>query len=162
MGSFLIDTSSLRAFTSIERLDLLAEFQPVYITAAILREHGQAPKHAVDHLDKARKAGQVLILESAPRDAVDKLNEKLGLGVVDCEGILVAERDGLDGIFVADRMYREACRQRKIPTSGVGAVLLHRLRKKTLTKEQVTEVARAMEKGGYFSFPAHERSQLGI
>lgn len=159
---FLVDTSVLRVFSSIDRLDLLAYWSPFSITHTILREHGQAPPHAAAALSRAINAGQVQFASPVPEFQVKLLDGKLGLGYCDCEGILVAERDRLDGIFVADKNYREACRKRGIQTAAVGSVLLHLLRSKKLSKADATRIAASMEASGYYRFPDTERFSLGI
>ena len=160
--AFLVDTSVLRVFSSIERLDLLRSWSPFYVTRNILREHGQAPPQAQTAVTKAINANQILLADPAVEYRVKLLDENLGLGYVDCEGILVAERDGLAGIFVADRTYREACKKRRIQTTSVGPVLLYLVRAKELTKVQALHVATRIEASQYYQFPAEERARLGL
>lgn len=160
--SFLVDTSVLRVFSSIRRLDLLESWSPFHVTQNILREHGQAPPQAQTAVTQAINANQILLADPAVEYQVKLLDEKLGLGYVDCEGILVAERDGLAGIFVADRNYREACKKRGIQTTSVGPVLLYLVKAKELTKADAFDVATSMESSQYYQFPTEERARLGL
>lgn len=162
VAGYLVDTSVLRVFTSVERLDLLAHWIPLVITPEILREHGKAPTHAVDCLSKALSKREIsLEIPSVQSQAKSLVASNPALSDVDAESILYAEQKDY-AIFVADSAYRIECKKRGVPTSGVASVLMALRRKGVLTTAEVKALAVHAEAQGYYRFNADERKGLGV
>jgi len=158
---FLVDTSVLRVFSSIQRLDLLNHWAPLLVTKGIVREHGQAPPHARKHLDAILEQKAIEIAKPPKEDTTKLSLEDPRLSPVDWEGVCVARRDNL-AILVADKKYRDECKARGIRTVGV-ATLLHSLRRDgVITEEQMTAIANQMVKAGYYAFSPVEEESLGL
>lgn len=162
VAGFLVDTSVLRVFTSIERLDLLANWTPLVITPEILREHGKSPARGIHVLSKALSRGEIsLEMPNLQFGAKSLAASNPALSLVDAESILYAERKDY-AVFVADVAYRSECKKRGVPISGVASVLLALRRMNRLTASEVKALAADLEAQGYYQFNAGERKGLGI
>jgi predicted nucleic acid-binding protein len=162
IAGYLVDTSVLRVFSSVERLDLLDSWSPLVITPEILREHGQAPPQAVKALAGATKDGRVRLEVPDLADRARRLAaENPALSFVDAETILYAEQMGY-AIFVADSEFRRECARKRIQVAGVASVLLFLRRERGVSAESVRALAAAMEASGYYRFSQDERIGLGL
>lgn len=162
VSGFLVDTSLLRVFSSIDRLDLLESWQPLIVTPEIRREHGQAPPQAEQALAASVRKGMIRV-EKPDVSAMARLllDTNPALSYVDAEAILHAEQNDY-AVFVADKQFRLECGRRSIPVAGVGSILHAVNRQGGLTKAEVEAIASEMEAAGYYRFSDAERKGLGL
>lgn len=144
----LVDNTVISNFVKVNRLDLLQVFKEIFVTSDVLEEFKFGVKRGVLPEVELEPSFKVLNLNESEVELYESLRRKLGKG--EASSLVIAKNRGMK-LLTDDLDARKTANILGIPVSGTIGVLMHCIKKKSLTLEEGNNILKDMVLKGYYS-----------